>query len=267
MVPTNQSLCPKSVVSVISGMSGLYLPFRKVREDNPLFQMAADSKTIVITGVSRGLGRALTDRLISMGHKVLGCARSQDAVRELKSQYSSPNDFYQVDVASDDEVKSWASLMLSLHGAPDFLINNASLINQNAELWEIEAKDFDELVDVNIKGVANMIRHFGSVMVKERKGVIVNFSSGWGRSVSPEVAPYCASKWAIEGMTKALAEELPSSMAAVPLNPGIINTEMLQSCFGSAASNHEGADEWATRAVPFILALGPGDNGQSLTVT
>ncbi len=224
-------------------------------------------KTVVITGASRGLGRALTEEMISLGHKVLGCARDQAVVNDLKTRHASPSDFYQVDVSSDDEVKSWASLMISLHGAPDVLINNAALINRNAELWEIDAEEFDQVVDVNIKGVANMIRHFVPTMVKERSGVIVNLSSGWGRSVSPEVAPYCATKWAIEGLTKALAEELPSAMAAVPLNPGVINTEMLQSCFGAGADEYPTAVEWASRAAPFILSLGPENNGQSLTVS
>jgi len=94
----------------------------------------------------------------------------------------------------------------------------------------------------------------------------VNFSSGWGRSVDAEVAPYCASKWAIEGMTLALAQELPSGMAAVALNPGIINTEMLQSCFGASARSYPSPDDWVKMAVPFLLELGPKDNGKQLEV-
>jgi NAD(P)-dependent dehydrogenase (short-subunit alcohol dehydrogenase family) len=103
-------------------------------------------------------------------------------------------------------------------------------------------------------------------MVEAKRGVIVNLSSGWGRSTSPEVAPYCASKWAIEGLTKALAQELPAGMAAVPLNPGVINTEMLQKCFGSDADRYPAAQEWAKQAAPFILSLGAKDNGLSLSV-
>jgi NAD(P)-dependent dehydrogenase (short-subunit alcohol dehydrogenase family) len=103
-------------------------------------------------------------------------------------------------------------------------------------------------------------------MVRRRRGVIVNFSSGWGRSTSPEVATYCATKWAIEGLTRALAEELPAGMAAVPLNPGVINTEMLQSCFGADASGYPSPQDWAKRAVPFLLKLRDKDNGRALTV-
>ena len=102
-------------------------------------------------------------------------------------------------------------------------------------------------------------------MIDKGNSVVVNFSSGWGRSTSSHVAPYCASKYAIEGMTKALAQELPTGMAAVPLSPGVVNTEMLQSCFGESADQCPTAEEWAVTAVPYILGIGAGDNGESLT--
>jgi len=103
-------------------------------------------------------------------------------------------------------------------------------------------------------------------MVKRKTGVIVNFSSGWGRSADAEVAPYCATKWAVEGLTQALAQELPSGMAAVALNPGIINTEMLRSCFGASATSYPSPTEWAGVAVPFLLRISAVDNGRPLTV-
>src|SRR5213079_958683 len=152
------------------------------------------------------------------------------------------------------------SVCLTTHAPPDLLINNAGVINKNARLWEVSAREFSEVIDVNLKGTANVIRHFVPSMVKRRTGVIVNLSSGWGRSTDAEVAPYCASKWAIEGMTQALAQELPTGMAAVPLNPGIINTEMLRSAFGGSASAYPSARDWAKRSVPFLLALGAKDN-------
>src|SRR5262249_47620774 len=137
--------------------------------------------------------------------------------------------------------------------------------NANAPLWDVPADEFDRLIDVNIKGVANVIRAFVPAMIARGSGVIVNFSSGWGRSTSPEVAPYCASKYAIEGLTLALAQELPRGLAAVPLNPGIIDTEMLRSCFGDGAASYPSPQRWAEKAVPFLLGLGLRHNGQSLT--
>jgi len=111
-----------------------------------------------------------------------------------------------------------------------------------------------------------VLRHFLPSMVARRQGVIVNISSGWGRSTSPEVAPYCATKWAIEGLTQALAQELPAGMAAVPLNPGIIHTQMLESCFGPEAASYPSPQEWAERAIPLLLRLGPKHNGRPMSV-
>src|SRR5262249_27607943 len=148
----------------------------------------------------------------------------------------------------------------------DLLLNNAALINANAPVWKVPVDAFDQVIDVNIKGVVNLIRHFLPAMIERGKGIVVNFSSGWGRSTSPEVAPYCATTWAIEGLTRALAAELPKGLAAIPLNPGIIDTDMLRSCFGSSAGSYPNATEWAERAVPFLLQLGPKDNGKALTV-
>ena len=225
-----------------------------------------DKRIILITGVTRGLGRAMVAEFIQLGHTVLGCGRSPREIRKLSEKHSQPNDFYAVDVASDDAVKSWASLCLTTHGPPDLLLNNAAVINRNAPLWEVGAREFSDLIDINVKGPANVIRHFVPAMVKRKRGVIVNFSSGWGRSTDAEVAPYCASKWAIEGLTQALAQELPTGMAAIPLNPGIINTEMLQSSFGGSASAYPSAEEWAKIAAPFLLRLDAGDNGKPLAV-
>ena len=226
--------------------------------------MAANKK-VLITGVSRGLGRAMAEEFIRLGHTVIGCGRSEKAVAELKKQFPASNDFTVIDVASDEQVAAWAKCILSSHGAPDLLLNNAALINRNAPLWEVPAKEFSDVIDVNIKGVVNVIRHFVPTMVARRAGVIVNFSSGWGRSADAEVAPYCATKWAIEGLTSSLSQELPSGMAAVPLNPGIIDTDMLRSSFGGSSSSYPSPSKWAKTAVPFLLKINSADNGRQLT--
>jgi NAD(P)-dependent dehydrogenase (short-subunit alcohol dehydrogenase family) len=196
---------------------------------------------------------------------VAGCGRSQKEIAQLRAEMGKPHDFAAVDVASDAEVKSWAAEVLASHGAPALLLNNAAIINKNARLWEISAEEFSKVMDINIKGTVSVIRHFLPAMIKQGKGVVVNFSSGWGRSTDAEVAPYCASKWAIEGLTQSLSQELPRGIAAVALNPGIINTDMLQSCFGGSASSYPSPTEWAKRAVPFLLRLGPDHNGKQLT--
>ena len=221
---------------------------------------------IVLTGVTRGLGRALAEEFIRGGHTVIGCGRSGEAIFDLRMAYAAPHDFSVVDVALDNKVAIWAAKVLENDSAPDLLINNAGVMNRLSRIWELDDREFTKLVDVNIRGVANVLRHFVPAMVAQRKGVIVNFSSGWGRSVSPEVGPYCMSKWAVEGLTKALAEELPSGMAAIPLNPGVIDTDMLRSCWAEGAASYPKAAAWAKAAAPFILKLGARENGKSVTV-
>ncbi len=220
---------------------------------------------ILITGVTRGLGRALAEWFIAHGHTVIGCGRSAE-VLNLRFTHPAPHDFSAVDVTEENKVALWAEKVLAAHGAPDILINNAAVMNDPAPLWKVPAREFNTLVDVNIKGVACVIRHFVPAMVERKTGVIVNLSSGWGRSTSPDVAPYCASKYAMEGLTLALAQELPKGMAAVPLNPGVIDTDMLRQCWADGASSYPKADAWAEVAAPFILQLGPKDNGRSLSV-
>ena len=222
--------------------------------------------TIVITGVSRGLGRVMVRAFTEQQHTVCGCARSADAIDELIHEFGAPHRFAAVDVAHDSQVGSWARDVIAQCGPPDFLINNGAIINENAPLWNVSAHEFDQLMAVNVNGTANTIRHFVPAMVERGSGVIINFSSGWGRSVSPKVAPYCASKWAIEGLTQALSEDLPHGLVAVPLNPGVINTEMLQSVFRDRANSYPTPDEWADVAIPFMLGLTDADSGQSLTV-
>ena len=222
-------------------------------------------KVVVITGVARGLGRALAEGMAANGHRVVGCSRSEKKIAELEKALGHSHSFSVVDVRDDDAVHEWAVAVNREYGAPDLLLNNAAVINKNKFLWDVSAAEFDLVIDTNIKGVTNVIRHFLPSMARKQSGVIVNFSSGWGRSASPEVAPYCATKWAIEGLTQSLAQELPEGMAAVPFNPGIINTQMLRSCFGPSAADFISPKEWAETATPFLLSLGAGHNGQSLT--
>jgi NAD(P)-dependent dehydrogenase (short-subunit alcohol dehydrogenase family) len=228
--------------------------------------MTAPSKVIVLTGATRGLGRALVERFAAQGHTVLGCGSKAELARELADRFGPPHDFAAVDVTDAAAVSAWSGRLLAAHGPPDLLINNAAVINRPAPLWEVPADEFDRLIDVNVKGVANVVRAFVPAMAARKAGVVVNLSSGWGRSTSPEVAPYCASKYAIEGLTLALAQELPRGMAAVPLNPGVIDTDMLRGAWGSAAGNYPKPEKWAVKAADFLLALGPRDNGRSLSV-
>ena len=222
---------------------------------------------IVITGATAGLGQSMCEYFIKESHKVIGCGRSKAKIDKLNEKYAEERaKFYAVDVSKDGEVEVWSKEVLKEYGPPDFLINNAGVVNENQTLWNISSQEFDKVIDVNIKGPVNCIRHFVPSMVKAERGVIVNFSSTWGKSVSPEVAPYCCSKWGIEGLSKAMALELPAPLVCVPLNPGVINTDMLQTIFGESAQRSMSPEQWIRRAGPLILSIDRSMNGRSLDV-
>lgn len=240
-------------------------PWERVVMDN-------SARKIVITGVTRGLGRALAVGLASAGHTILGCGRDGNELADLRGRLGRVPGYGpiahrldRVDVTTDG-VEEWAREVVATHGAPELLIGNAGIIHRTAPLWELELRETRAVIETNIGGVLRTLHAFLPAMVGARAGVVALLSSGWGRTVSPGVAAYCASKWGIEGLVRALALELPKGMAAVAVNPGVIDTEMLRSAFGHGATAYPKPETWALEAVPFFLGLNAQDNGRSLTV-
>ncbi len=221
--------------------------------------------SIVITGVSRGIGRALAEEFLRLGHDVAGCARSAEPLVELATAAGKRGMFSPVDVADAAAVERWARDVLAWKGAPTLLVNNAGLLYPETPLWEIPPADFDRILQVNVAGTAHVLRAFTPSMISKGRGVLVNFSSGWGRGVDAGFSLYCATKWAVEGLTKALALELPEGLAAIALSPGMVNTFMLEQAFPGHAHRSISPAEWARGAAPWLLGLGPKENGQSLT--
>ncbi|KAI4298906.1 hypothetical protein L6164_032419 [Bauhinia variegata] len=228
----------------------------------------ASSRTVLITGVSKGLGRSLALELAKRGHTVIGCSRAQDKLVSLQSELSLSDRhlLLNVDVRSDNSVEELARAVVERKAVPDIIVNNAGTINKNNKIWEVPVEEFDAVIDTNLKGTVNMLRHFIPLMLANKQGIIVNISSGWGRSGAALVAPYCASKWAIEGLSRSVAKELPEGMAVVALNPGVIYTDMSASCFGNSAALYQKPEAWALKAATVILNLTAADNGASLTI-
>ncbi|GMH05551.1 hypothetical protein Nepgr_007391 [Nepenthes gracilis] len=234
-------------------------------------------RTVLITGVGRGLGRALALEMARRGHCVIGCSRSQDKLDSLQAElhkFTSPSAstannhhlLINADVRSNSSMEELARLAMENKRIPDVIVNNAGTINKNNNIWEVPVEEFDNVIDTNVKGIANVLRHFIPLLIERKHGIIVNMSSGWGRSAAAQVAPYCASKWAVEGLTRSVAKELSGGVALIALSPGVIHTEMLESCFGSSANVYPAPDQWAPRAATMILNLTAADNGASLTV-
>lgn len=230
------------------------------------------SRQILITGATKGIGRALAIELAGDAvcrHRIAICGRDETALRQMTA-LKLPVEWVDasiVDVTSESAVKEWCVRLNEMNFVPDLLVNNAGVLSRKETFYNTPKAEFDTVIDVNVKGAANVMRVFLPSMIKAHRGVIVNMSSAWGRSTAPHVSAYCASKYAIEGLSKAVAMEVPEPIAVIPLAPGIIETNMTRSIFESSdVSKMQSPESWACRAAPFLLKLTREHNGTSLSV-
>src|SRR6188474_1478472 len=120
--------------------------------------MTKETKHVVITGCTRGLGRAMVTEFAAAGWTVAGCSRSSEAISKLRGAFPAPHYFQVANVADEEDVMNFCEEVLERRGAPDLLLNNAALINHNNPIWEVSAREFSDVIDVNIKGTASMMR-------------------------------------------------------------------------------------------------------------
>ncbi|CAL9324554.1 SDR family NAD(P)-dependent oxidoreductase [Streptomyces sp. SudanB66_2053] len=231
---------------------------------------------VVISGVTRGLGRALLLRFAALGHPVAGCGRDAAALAgilaelEQLGQAGARHLLVQLDVTAADGVDNWAQRVYEELGPPNLVIANAGLISAPAPLWEVPLAEFEAVLQTNVVGVYAMARAFLPRIADG--GTLVNFSSGWGRNPRGMHATYTASKFAVEGLTRAVAQEvaqLRPSVHVVALDPGGgVDTAMLATCLPDEHSTYPSPDAWAENATDYLLHRLPAErSGISLTLT
>jgi len=175
-------------------------------------------KTAVVTGASRGIGRAIAAALAGAGARVAGCARNPDAGSGV----------FRCDVARPADVARFADDVLGRLGAPDVLVNNAGIVARG-RLDEMAVDVWDAVLDANLKGTFLVTRAFLPAMRARRSGRIVNIASISGRQGTAQLSAYCAAKHGVVGLTRALAAELRDDAIAVnAVCPGSVDTAMLR---------------------------------------
>lgn len=188
------------------------------------------AKTVLITGGSRGIGRACALKFANKGHRVIiNYNRSESEAQELVNIINKKGSYaiaYQADVSDALQVEEMFLKINERFGGVDILINNAG-IAKTKMFCDTSESDWDEVFDTNVKGMFNCTKKALSYMVGKKYGKIINISSIWGIcGASCEVA-YSASKAAVIGFTKALASELgPSGICVNCVAPGVIDTDM-----------------------------------------
>lgn len=194
--------------------------------DNKILQ----GKTALVTGGSRGIGRAIALKLAELGANIVVNYRSsanavEETVKDIESKGTKAI-AVQGDVSSFTDAEKIIKTAVNEFGTLDILVNNAG-ITADGLLMRMKEEDFDKVIEVNLKGAFNCIRHASSIMVKQRAGKIINISSVVGITGNAGQANYAAAKAGIIGLTKSAAKELASRGINVnAVAPGFIETDM-----------------------------------------
>ncbi len=189
-----------------------------------------EKRTVLITGASRGIGRALAMAFGENGDNVVvNYRRSEQSAQTIVEAIKKAGGdalALKADVSDFDEAKTLVEQTIEHFGSIDVLINNSG-ITKDTLMLRMKEEDFDDVINVNLKGSWNMIKHVTRPMFKQKSGRIINISSVVGLIGNPGQTNYVASKAAVNGMTKSLAKEYGKKNITVnAIAPGFIETEM-----------------------------------------
>ncbi len=221
-------------------------------------------KTAVVTGASRGIGAAVARRLAALGADLALIYAGNEALAEAVAAdcraLGVRAEAYRCDVADGEAVKKTVSEIRGALGGVQLLVNNAG-ITRDGLVAAMREEDFDEVLNVNLKGAFHMIRHCSALMLRARYGRIVNISSVAGLMGNPGQANYAAAKAGLIGLTKTTARELASrGITCNAVAPGLIDTDMTRSLGlreealrAAVPLGRAGTAEEVAEAVAFLL--------------
>lgn len=189
-----------------------------------------DRKVALITGASRGIGEAIAIRLSKDYDVIINYARSNEQAKEVLAKlHEGKHTCIQCDVSKSEQVEKMMKEVQRSYGHIDVLVNNAGITKDNL-LLRMKETDFDDVININLKGTYNCVRHIARIMMKQRSGHIVNMASVVGLCGNVGQVNYAASKGGVIALTKAAAKELATRGICVnAVAPGFIDTDMTQS--------------------------------------
>ena len=183
----------------------------------------------VVTGGSRGIGRAIAEELLKKDFTVIVTARNEsDETQKMKKQYADKFHFVPCDISSDESRKNLVSFVAENFGKLDLLVNNAGVApRERKDILEITPDDFDFLTDINLKGTFFVTQEMTPLLIKNEKSRIVNISSMSAYTASVNRGEYCISKAGISMITRLFAARLAQyGVSVIEIRPGIIETDM-----------------------------------------
>jgi NAD(P)-dependent dehydrogenase (short-subunit alcohol dehydrogenase family) len=195
------------------------------------------NKKAIITGGSRGLGRALAVRFAREGASVALCSRSQPDLDDVNNEILALSSAVEViarvcDITQRDQVSDFVRTVLDEFGTVDILINNAGMLGPRVPIAEYPPEEWERVVQTNLNGTFYFTHLVVPTMIKQKSGSILNVTSSVGKTGRAKWGAYAVTKFAIEGMTQVLAEELkPHNITVNSVNPGSLATRMRQQAY------------------------------------
>jgi len=190
------------------------------------------NKVALVTGASRGIGRAIALKLAAAGHDVMinyaGNKEMALAVKTACEGFGVKAEIFQANIGDNEQVAALVKETIDVFGTIDVLVNNAG-ITRDQLMLRMKREDFDDVIDVNLKGVFYLTQAVSKIMFKKRQGSIVNITSVSGVIGNVGQANYAASKAGVIGLTKTVAKELaPRGIRVNAVAPGFIQTDMTE---------------------------------------
>lgn len=200
--------------------------------------------TVFVTGASSGFGEATARLFAKEGARLVLIARRAERLKslaaELKKSYGTESQIVALDVSNFDKAKKAFDALKEPFLIPDILVNNAGLVRGMAKLWEVTPDEWNEMIDVNVKGVLNITRILLPKMVDVNRGHIINVGSTSGYGTYPGGGVYCATKFALRALTDTLRMELVATPIRVSLvSPGMAKTEFSEVRFNGDKEKSE----------------------------
>jgi len=189
------------------------------------------SKVILITGASSGIGEASARHLAAAGHRVVLGARRTERLVQLAAEIRAAGgsaDVARLDVTSLESMQEFVAFALDCHGQVDVLVNNAGVMPLST-LDALKIDEWNQMIDVNIRGVLHGIAATLPHMQARRSGQVINIASIGAYTVSPTAAVYCATKFAVAAITEGLRQEVGGDIRVTLVSPGVVESELAES--------------------------------------